>query len=85
MEKRNPRKSLVGRVVSDKMTKTIAVSVERLTQHPVYKKIVKRTSKIYAHDEKQQCHVGDLVRVISTRPLSKMKRWRVVEVIEKAK
>jgi small subunit ribosomal protein S17 len=84
MEKRNPRKSIVGRVVSDKMNKTIAVSVERLFQHPTYKKIVKRTSKIHAHDEEQQCHVGDLVRVTSTRPLSKMKRWRVVEVIEKA-
>jgi small subunit ribosomal protein S17 len=77
MEKRNPRKSLVGRVVSDKMAKTVTVSVERLTQHPRYKKIVKRTSKICAHDEERQCHVGDLVKVMSTRPLSKMKRWRV--------
>jgi small subunit ribosomal protein S17 len=84
MEKRNPRKSIVGRVVSDKMNKTIAVSVERLFQHPRYKKIVKRTSKLYAHDEAQECHVGDLVRVMSTRPLSKMKRWRVVEVVQKA-
>ncbi len=84
MEKRKSRKSLVGRVVSDKMNKTIAVSVERLFQHPTYKKIVKRTSKVYAHDEAQQCHVGDLVRVMSTRPLSKMKRWRVIEVVEKA-
>ena len=84
MEKRKSRKSLVGRVVSDKMNKTIAVSVERLFQHPRYKKIVKRTSKVYAHDEAQECHVGDLVRVMSTRPLSKMKRWRVVEVVQKA-
>jgi small subunit ribosomal protein S17 len=84
MEKRKPRKSLVGRVVSDKMMKTVAVSVERQVQHAIYKKIVKRTAKIYAHDEKQECHVGDLVRVSSTRPLSKMKRWRVVEVIAKA-
>ena len=85
METRKPRKTIVGRVVSDAMNKTVSVSVERIFQHPLYKKIVKRTSKIHAHDEEQQCHVGDLVRVTSTRPLSKMKRWRVVEVIEKAK
>ena len=84
MEKRKPRKSLVGRVVSDKMDKTVVVSVERLFQHPTYKKIVKRTSRVHAHDEEKQCHVGDLVRVMSTRPLSKTKRWRVTEVLEKA-
>ncbi len=85
METRKPRKTFVGRVVSDKMNKTVAVSVERLFQHPTYKKIVKKTSKLYAHDEEKSCHVGDLVRVMSTRPLSKLKRWRVVEILEKAK
>ena len=85
METRKPRKSIVGRVVSDTMNKTVAVSVERIFQHPMYKKMIKRTSKIYAHDEERQAHVGDLVKVMSTRPLSKMKRWRLVEVLEKAK
>jgi small subunit ribosomal protein S17 len=85
MESRKPRKVIVGRVVSDAMNKTISVSVERIFQHPTYKKMVKRTAKIYAHDEERQAHVGDLVKVMSTRPLSKMKRWRVVEVLEKAK
>jgi len=84
METRKPRKTIVGRVVSDTMNKTVAVSVERIFQHAMYKKMVKRTAKIYAHDEQQQAHVGDLVRVMSTRPLSKTKRWRVVEVLEKA-
>jgi len=84
MEKREPRKTFVGRVVSDRMNKTVTVSVERLFQHPTYKKIVKKTAKLYAHDEEQRCHVGDLVKVMSTRPLSKMKRWRVVEILEKA-
>jgi len=85
MENRKQRKTLVGRVVSDRMDKTVTVSVERLVQHPVYKKIIKKTSKIYAHDEENQCKVGDKVKVMSTRPLSKMKRWRVVEIIERAK
>ncbi|OQX86153.1 MAG: 30S ribosomal protein S17 [Candidatus Latescibacteria bacterium 4484_7] len=85
MEARKPRKTLVGRVVSDKMDKTVTISVERLVQHPVYRKIVKKTSKIYAHDEENQCKVGDKVKVMSTRPLSKNKRWRVVEIIERAK
>jgi small subunit ribosomal protein S17 len=85
METRKPRKTLVGRVVSDAMNKTVTVSVERIFQHSTYKKIVKRMSKIYAHDEERQAHVGDLVRIMSTRPLSKMKRWRVIEVLEKAK
>jgi small subunit ribosomal protein S17 len=85
METRKPRKSIVGRVVSDTMNKTVAVSVERIFLHPMYKKMIKRTSKIYAHDEARQAHVGDLVKVMSTRPLSKMKRWRLVEVLEKAK
>jgi len=85
METRKPRKSIVGRVVSDAMNKTVAVSVERIVQHPRYKKMTKRTSKVYAHDEERQAHVGDLVKVMSTRPLSKMKRWRLVEILEKAK
>jgi small subunit ribosomal protein S17 len=84
MEKRKPRKTLVGRVVGDRMDKTVAVSVERLFRHRMYKKIVKKTSKIYAHDAENQCRVGDKVKVMSTRPLSKSKRWRVVEIIERA-
>jgi small subunit ribosomal protein S17 len=84
MEKAKARKTLIGRVVSDKMEKTVTISVERLFQHPKYKKIVKKTSKIYAHDEENRCRVGDKVKVMSTRPLSRLKRWRVVEVIEKA-
>jgi small subunit ribosomal protein S17 len=85
METRKPRKTIVGRVVSDSMNKTIAVSVERIFQHPLYKKMIKRTAKIYAHDEDRTAHAGDLVKVMSTRPISKMKRWRVVEILEKAK
>jgi small subunit ribosomal protein S17 len=85
METRKPRKSIVGRVVSDSMNKTIAVSIERIFLHSLYKKTIKRTLKVYAHDEERQAHVGDLVRVMSTRPLSKMKRWRLVEIVEKAK
>lgn len=84
METRKRRKSIVGRVVSDAMNKTVTVSVERIVEHALYKKMVKRTSKIYAHDEERQAHVGDLVRVMSTRPLSKMKRWRVIEIVQKA-
>jgi small subunit ribosomal protein S17 len=84
MEKRRPRKMLVGRVVSDKMDRTVTVSIERTFQHPMYKKIVKKTSKIWAHDEENECRAGDKVRVMSTRPLSKLKRWRVVEIIERA-
>jgi small subunit ribosomal protein S17 len=84
MEQRKPRKTMVGRVVSDAMDKTVAVSVERQFQHPRYKKIVKKTAKIYAHDAENSCRIGDRVRVMSTRPLSKQKRWRVVEIIERA-
>ena len=84
MESRKPRKTLVGRVVSDAMEKTVSVSVERSFQHPRYKKIIKKTSKIYAHDAENDCRTGDKVRVISTRPLSKNKRWRVVEILERA-
>ena len=79
------RKTRVGRVVSDKMDKTIVVAIEDRVAHPLYKKIVKRTYKLKAHDEKNEAGVGDRVRVMETRPLSKDKRWRVVEIIEKAK
>jgi small subunit ribosomal protein S17 len=84
MEKRKSRKTMVGRVVNDAMNKTVTLSIERMFQHPRYKKIVKKTSKIYAHDEENTCRVGDKVKVMSTRPTSKLKRWRVVEVIERA-
>ena len=82
---RNLRKTRVGKVVSDKMDKTIVVAVEEHVKHPLYKKIVKDTYKLKAHDELNQCGVGDRVKVMETRPLSKDKRWRVVEIIEKAK
>jgi len=79
------RKTRVGKVVSDKMNKTIVVAVEDRVPHPLYKKIIKRTYKLKAHDENNDCGVGDRVRVMETRPLSKDKRWRLVEIIEKAK
>ena len=79
------RKTRVGQVVSDKMDKTIVVAIEDSVQHKLYKKIVKRTYKLKAHDENNECGVGDIVRVMETRPLSKDKRWRVVEIVEKAK
>ena len=79
------RKTRIGQVVSDKMDKTIVVAIEDSVQHPLYKKILKRTYKLKAHDELNQCGVGDRVKVMETRPLSKDKRWRVVEIIEKAK
>ncbi|MCL2401351.1 MAG: 30S ribosomal protein S17 [Oscillospiraceae bacterium] len=86
MEKRSSsRKTRVGKVVSDKMDKTIVVAVEDRVQHPLYKKIIKRTYKLKAHDEENACGMGDRVRVMETRPLSKDKRWRLVEIIEKAK
>jgi small subunit ribosomal protein S17 len=84
-ERTTARKTRVGRVVSDKMDKTIVVAVEDRVAHPLYKKIVKRTYKLKAHDEQNECRAGDRVRVMETRPLSKEKRWRLVEVIEKAK
>ena len=84
-EERNLRKTRVGVVTSDKMDKTVVVSVETLVQHPLYKKRVRRTTKFKAHDEHNQCKVGDKVRITETRPLSKDKRWRVVEIIEAAK
>ena len=79
------RKTRVGRVVSDKMDKTIVVAIADRVQHPLYKKIIKRTYKLKAHDENNECGIGDTVRVMETRPLSKDKRWRLVEIIEKAK
>ena len=85
MEERNLRKTRVGVVVSDKMDKTIVVAVKESVQHPLYKKIVGRTYKLKAHDENNECGIGDTVKVMETRPLSKDKRWRVVEIVEKAK
>ena len=82
---RNLRKTRTGKVVSDKMDKTIVVAIEDQVKHPLYGKIVKRTYKLKAHDEKNECGIGDTVRVMETRPLSKDKRWRLVEIIEKAK
>ena len=82
---RNSRKTIVGKVVSNKMDKTIVVAVEDHVKHPLYKKIVKRTYKLKAHDENNECRKGDTVKVMETRPLSKDKRWRLVEVVEKVK
>lgn len=82
---RNLRKTRVGKVISDKMDKTIVVAIEDNVKHPLYKKIVKRTYKLKAHDENNECNIGDRVKVMETRPLSKDKRWRLVEIIEKAK
>ncbi len=79
------RKTRVGKVVSDKMDKTVVVIVEDRVAHPVYKKIIKKTYRLKAHDEMNECGVGDTVKVMETRPLSKDKRWRVVEIVEKAK
>ncbi len=84
MEERNLRKVMIGTVISDKMDKTVVVAVETSVSHKVYQKTVKRTYKLKAHDEENACKVGDKVKVMETRPLSKDKRWRVVEVIEKA-
>ena len=85
MEERNLRKTRVGKVVSDKMDKTIVVAIEDHVKHPLYKKIVDRTYKLKAHDENKECNIGDRVKVMETRPLSKDKRWRLVEIVEKAK
>ena len=82
---RNLRKVRVGKVVSNKMDKTIVVAIENHVKHPLYKKIVKRTYKLKAHDELNQCNIGDTVKVMETRPLSKDKRWRLVEIVEKVK
>jgi small subunit ribosomal protein S17 len=85
MEQRALRKTRVGVVVSNKMEKTITVAIERKIQHPIYKKYFKKTTKLLAHDEKMECKIGDKVKIMETRPLSKLKRWRLVEVVEKAK
>ncbi len=85
MSERNLRKTRIGKVVSDKMDKTIVVAIEDNVRHPLYKKIIKRTYKLKAHDENNACRIGDKVEVMETRPLSKDKRWRLVEIIEKAK
>jgi len=85
MEKRNLRKERIGVVTSDKMKKSIVVSVERKVKHPKYGKFVKKTTRFVAHDENNDCHVGDTVRIMETRPLSKSKNWRMVEIVERAK
>ncbi len=85
MAERKKRKVRIGRVVSNRMQKTIVVAVKRSLKHPVYQKTIKRTSKLYAHDEKNECQIGDLVKVMETRPLSRLKRWRLLQVVEKAK
>ena len=82
---RNLRKTRIGKVVSNKMDKTIVVAIEDHVKHPLYKKIVMRTYKLKAHDEQNQCSIGDTVKVMETRPLSKDKRWRLVEIVEKVK
>ncbi len=85
MEKRKLRMIRTGRVVSDKMNKTVVVAVERRIKHPLYGRVIKRTTKLYAHDEKNQAKVGDTVRIMEARPLSRLKRWRLVEVVAAAK
>ncbi len=85
MVERNLRKTRIGVVKSNKMDKTITVSVERRVKHPIYGKFVKKTTSFHAHDEKNECTIGDIVKIMESRPLSKTKRWRLVEVVEKAK
>jgi len=85
LAERGLRKTRIGKVVSDKMDKTIVVAIETSVKHPLYKKIVKRTYKLKAHDENNECRVGDRVKVMETRPLSREKRWRLVEIIERAR
>lgn len=85
MLERTLRKTRIGVVVSNKMDKTITVSIERRVPHPIYKKYFKKTTKLKAHDEKGECSIGDKVKIMETRPLSKMKRWRLVQIVEKAK
>ncbi|MCD7775959.1 MAG: 30S ribosomal protein S17 [Firmicutes bacterium] len=85
MEERNMRKTRTGIVVSDKMDKTVVVAIKDNVRHPLYGKIMKRTTKVHAHDEVNECGVGDTVLLMETRPLSKTKRWRVVKIVEKAK
>lgn len=83
--KRGQRKVRIGKVVSNKMQKTIVVAIERKIMHPIYKKVYVRTTKVMAHDEKNECNIGDIVKIMETRPLSRHKRWRLVEIIERAK
>lgn len=85
MAERNLRKTRIGVVTSDKMAKTITVAVERKVKHPIYGKFLKKTTKFHAHDEKNEGGIGDVVKIMETRPLSKTKRWRLVEIVEKAK
>ena len=85
MADRNLRKTRIGVVTSNKMAKTITVAVERKVKHPMYGKFLKKTSKLHAHDEKNECSIGDTVKIMESRPLSKTKRWRLVEVVEKVK
>jgi small subunit ribosomal protein S17 len=82
---RGTRKTRIGIVVSNKMEKTAVVAIERLVRHPVYKKFIKRTTKLKAHDTNNECQIGDKVKIMETRPLSKTKRWRIVNIVEKAK
>ncbi|HTQ65939.1 MAG TPA: 30S ribosomal protein S17 [Puia sp.] len=85
MSERNLRKTRIGVVSSNKMNKTITVAVERKVKHPIYGKFLKKTTSFHAHDEKNECNVGDIVKIMESRPLSKTKRWRLLEVVEKAK
>jgi small subunit ribosomal protein S17 len=85
MPDRNLRKTRIGVVSSNKMDKTVVVAVERKVQHPIYGKFLKKTTRFHAHDEKNECSIGDTVRIMESRPLSKTKRWRLVEIVEKAK
>lgn len=85
MEQRSLRKTKIGIVVSNKMNKTISVAIERRVPHPIYKKYFKKTTKLMAHDEKDECQIGDKVKIMETRPLSLKKRWRLIEIVEKAK
>lgn len=85
MAERNLKKTLVGKVTSNKMDKTVTVAVENNVKHPLYGKILRRTYKLHAHDENNECNIGDRVRVTETRPVSKSKRWRLIDIIEKAK
>jgi small subunit ribosomal protein S17 len=85
METRNLRKERIGRVVSNKMNKSVTVIIERKVKHPIYGKFVSKSTKFMAHDEKNECGIGDIVKIMETRPLSKNKRWRLVEIIERVK
>ena len=84
MEERGIRKVLTGKVVSDKMDKTVVVAVETLVRHPLYQRIIRRTKKFKAHDDNNSCRIGDKVKMMETRPISKDKRWRIIEILEKA-